>query len=391
MAAFVHDLYWRRQLRRNRVFRDHLNPLDTYDDVQLFERFRFRRADLFRIVDEVRGDLEFGYRRKGFLSPELQVLVALRFFASGSFQIVVGDTILTHKSTTSRTIHRVSQALCARGQRWVHFPRQREANRQKRLFYAMASFPNVIGCVDGTHVKLQAPVLNEHEYVNRSGKHSINVHLICDAELRILNFVVKYPGSAHDARILREGSVWRAFEGNRRPLDGCILGDSAYPLREWLLTPFLNPQTPPEVAYTRAFVSTRVTIERCNGVLKRRFHCLHSELRYSPERACKIITACLVLHNMAIEFGTPAPDPQDDNNDNDDDDNTVCNDNPTLSGRAMRQRIVQQHFTRQVFFIALYSVSVGVTYFISKLTECACSNKISDKCIKKNRLPPKIY
>ena len=201
------------------------------------------------------------------------MLVALRFFASGSFQIVVGDTILTHKSTTSRTIHRVSQALCARGQRWVHFPRQREANRQKRLFYAMASFPNVIGCVDGTHVKVQAPVVNEHEYVNRSGKHSINVHsinvhsinvhLICDAELRILNFVVKYPGSAHDARILREGSVWRAFEGNPRPLDGCILGDSAYPLREWLLTPFLNPQTPPEVAYTRAFVSTRVTIERC--------------------------------------------------------------------------------------------------------------------------------
>lgn len=62
---------------------------------------------------------------------------------------------------------------------------------------------------------------------------------------------------------------------------------------------------------------------------------------------------------MAIEFGTPAPDPQDDNNDNDDDDNTVCNDNPTLSGRAMRQRIVQQHFTRrQVFFYsALFSIS----------------------------------
>ena len=176
MAAFVHDLYWRRQLRRNRVFRDHLNPLDTYDDVQLFERFRFRRADLFRIVDEVRGDLQFGYRRKGFLSPELQVLVALRFFASGSFQIVVGDTILTHKSTTSRTIHRVSQTLCARGQRWVHFPRQREANRQKRLFYAMASFPNVIGCVDGTHVKLQAPVVNEHEYVNRQTQHQRTQH-----------------------------------------------------------------------------------------------------------------------------------------------------------------------------------------------------------------------
>ena len=45
-------------------------------------------------------------------------------------------------------------------------------------------------------------------------------------------------------------------------------------------------------------------------------------------------TACLVLHNMAVEFGTRAPDSQDDNNDNDDDDdedNTVCNDKPAVS------------------------------------------------------------
>ena len=78
----------------------------------------------------------------------------------------------------------------------------------------MAGFPNVIGCVDVTHVTLQAPVINEHEYVNRSGRHSINVQLICDAELRILNCVVNYPGSVHDARILREGAVWRALEQN---------------------------------------------------------------------------------------------------------------------------------------------------------------------------------
>ena len=54
----------------------------------------------------------------------------------------------------------------------------------------------------------------------------------------------------HDARILREGSVWRTFEGNPRPIDGFILGDSAYPLCEWLLTPFINPQKPTEVAYS---------------------------------------------------------------------------------------------------------------------------------------------
>jgi len=44
---------------------------------------------------------------------------------------------------------------------------------------------------------------------------------------------------------------------------------------------------------------------------------------------------------MALEFGTPDPDQQDDSDGDDNEDNTVCNDNPTISGRAMRQRIIR--------------------------------------------------
>ena len=42
MAAVV---VWRRQHRRNlrlnRVFRDRKNPLDMYDDLELYDKFRF--------------------------------------------------------------------------------------------------------------------------------------------------------------------------------------------------------------------------------------------------------------------------------------------------------------------------------------------------------------
>ena len=57
----------------NRVFRDKLNPLDVYADIELFESFRFGRIEILKIVEEICGDLTFGYRRKGYLSPELQV------------------------------------------------------------------------------------------------------------------------------------------------------------------------------------------------------------------------------------------------------------------------------------------------------------------------------
>ena len=36
--------------------------------------------------------------------------------------------------------------------------------------------------------------------------------------------------------------------------------------------------------------------------MKRRFHCLHAELRVDPDRACKIILACVVLFNLSKNF-----------------------------------------------------------------------------------------
>ena len=38
----------------------------------------------------------------------------------------------------------------------------------------------MIGCVDGTHIRLQRPSQNEADYINRKGYHSINVQAICD-------------------------------------------------------------------------------------------------------------------------------------------------------------------------------------------------------------------
>ncbi|KAK7497537.1 hypothetical protein BaRGS_00011177, partial [Batillaria attramentaria] len=150
------------------------------------------------------------------------------------------------------------------------------------------------------------------------------------------------PWISPDARILRESSVWRNFEMQPPLLDGFILGDSAYPLLNWLLTPFLNSQTVAERRYNRAFTSARSTIERCFGVVKRRFHCLRTALRYSPVRACRIITACLVLQNLAVEFRTPEPPDSEDEEEDPGDNN--CNLPPTPAGRARRQQLVFTYF-----------------------------------------------
>lgn len=281
MAAnrLVYRLALRRQLRRERVFRDRTHPFELYDDIDLYARYRFRRQDIIDLVDVVQGDIDRAFTRLGSLPALLQVMVALRFYACGCFQIVVGDIFGIDKSTVSRVIERVSRALSSRINEYVRLPRRNEATKTIEKFYQMANFPNVVGCIDCTHVKILRPTLNEVVYVNRKGKHSINVQLVCDADLVITNCVVNWPGSVHDSRILRESALYRAFERVPKPLDGVLLGDSGYPLREWLLTPFIDADTRPKQRYNGAHTTTRCTIERTNGLLKKRWHCLQSTLR----------------------------------------------------------------------------------------------------------------
>lgn len=37
------------------------------------------------------------------------------------------------------------------------------------------------------------------EFRNRKGYFSLNVQAVCDADLRLMNVVARWPGSAHDA------------------------------------------------------------------------------------------------------------------------------------------------------------------------------------------------
>lgn len=80
-----------------------------------------------------------------------------------------------------------------------------------------------------------------------------------------------------------------------------LLGDSGYPLRRYLLTPFADVETAAQEKYNKALCHTRVKIECCFGILRNRFQCLMKPLRViGPEASGNVILSCMVLHNLAI-------------------------------------------------------------------------------------------
>ena len=170
--------------RKERVYRREIDPFECYSERELRSRYRFGREGLEFIVDLLADEISPSTRRSHSLSAEEQVLITLRFLASGSFLEVIGDTFGSYdKSTVSRVVRRVTQALAAKVNDFIKFPATRaERDEIKQGMFKVGGFPCTIGCIDGTHVRIKSPSQNESDCVNRKGFHSINVQAICNHE-----------------------------------------------------------------------------------------------------------------------------------------------------------------------------------------------------------------
>jgi len=185
----VHLLYLaQHNLREARVFRDRTQPLDCLDDDELIARYRLPRKCIVNLYDELNDELRRPAGRSSALSVSSQLLVALRFFPTGSMQRVNGDLHGVTQASTSRCINAVSTALCAIAAHYIRFPADEATQRQAVAdFYKVSGFPNVLGFVDGTQMAIASPSVNDHVYMCRRGYYALNVQAICDARLQFTN------------------------------------------------------------------------------------------------------------------------------------------------------------------------------------------------------------
>ena len=215
MAALV--IFMRRNanraLRRERVFRNRSDPLEMYNDFDLIERYRFDRNSILYIHEVIGNLICSSTNTNHALSSMLQIIITLHFMASGSFLRVIGDVHGVHKSTVSRVIVKVSEALCNCQQLRIKFPFNAQSVLSVINNFAAKGFPNTIGVIDGTHVRIMSPTgeNRERNYVNRKLQHSINCQIICDSKYNILNLVVKWPGSTHDAFMWEQSMICQRF------------------------------------------------------------------------------------------------------------------------------------------------------------------------------------
>ena len=310
MASFI---YWRDYLRpRPRPYVRKRTPLDPdtllngVSDEDCIDMFRLDKEGIEFLTQKLASSPYLARKTRAGLPVKCQLLVALKYYATGCF-ISGLKNICNMKLCASSVVNcitNVSMALAELSEDFLSFPLDKQTIlNTKDGFQQYGGFPACIGAIDGTHIQIKPPSVNEEIYVGRKGFHSINVQVVCDHNLMLTDVVVKWPGSTHDTAIYNLSGVKDLVDEylNSSGCNGWLIGDSGYPLRPSLMVPLSDPQTPQEIAYNKALVKCRNSVERCLGVLKSRFRVLDRKsgggIQYHLELCGNVILACCVLHN----------------------------------------------------------------------------------------------
>ncbi|XP_039953244.1 putative nuclease HARBI1 [Bactrocera tryoni] len=125
----------------------------------------------------------------------------------------VGDRFNFGRGTTYRVFIKTTRLLANLKRQIIKFPSTEISQRKTmKLLEACRAhpFPFVLGCVDGTHIRIPQTSTGGKSYYNRKGTSSIVLQAVADREL-FTDAFVGYPGRCHDALVWQNSPLKRAI------------------------------------------------------------------------------------------------------------------------------------------------------------------------------------
>ena len=251
--------------------------------------------------------------QKDVISVEKRVVVKLYYLKDQGLMRMMVNSFGIARNTLGGIIREICSILTHKIRKQLtKFPinNKEEVLKASSEFQARFGFPQVIGCIDDTHIPIKQPEENATDCYSYKMFYSINCQAICDAYGRLIKVEVKCPGSVHDARVFASCSAQKNFVSgsfptfykellpNRECIPELLLGDPAYPLLPYLMKEYDNCRSNKQVTFNQMLRSARNQIECAFGRLKARWRILMRPLDVPTKFPPDIIYACFVLHNF---------------------------------------------------------------------------------------------
>ena len=269
---------------------------------------------------------------KKALEPGLRLAITLRFLATGEAYKSMACNFRVGPNSISKLVPDTCEAIIKEFMEEVIVcPSTPEGWKKVAEGFANAwDFHNTIGAIDGKHVAIEAPYNSGSYYFNYKGYHSIVLLALADARGKFMYVDVGANGSCSDAGIFQVTHLRHALEhksaglpppaplpGDDRPMPFFILGDAAFPLREWLQKPY--PQRglrQTERNFNYRLSRARRVAENAFGMMASRFRVFLTTINVNPKTVEKIVLASCILHNLLRDYSPDnyiLPDPSIDN------------------------------------------------------------------------------
>ncbi|KAJ7317228.1 hypothetical protein JRQ81_003390 [Phrynocephalus forsythii] len=287
--------------------------LPHWDDPRWQENFRMSRRTFMELCDRLRPVLERQTTNmRAPITVEKQVAITIWKLATPESYRSVAECFGVGRSTVSRIVMEVCQALYDVYHQVVHLSRPQAV----MAGFAARGFPHCIGALDATHIPIIAPAHRATEYINSNGYYSMVLQALVDHEGRFTDVYAGQSGKVHDARIFRGSPIFRAMNQGTfgpeatmdvggQPVKPVILGDLAYPLLPWLMTPYCGHLDTRKQLFNDTLGRCRAVVGYAFERLRGRWRCLLSRLDVRERYAPRVIVACCILHNICESKGEP--------------------------------------------------------------------------------------
>lgn len=278
------------------------------------ENFHMTPSNFEDIYNRVKDELAFkkDTRSNDRIDPRQKLAMTLEYLASGSLQRHIASNYRVSKSSFGNIIAEVCDALCnslkdqfenCSNSKWVDISND---------YNARWNLPNCIGAIDGKHIAIKCPANAASLFYNYKGFHSILLMAVCDAQYRFTFVDVGAYGSEGDAGVFSNCSMGKKIIKNKLKLpDDATIGsvkvpyyfiaDDAFPLMERIMKPYVPTKqtalTEEETIFNYRLSRARRCIENSFGILCSKWICLSRTMFCNPDKAQKIVSACIVLHN----------------------------------------------------------------------------------------------
>ena len=238
------------------------------------------------------------------VSHKQRTLMFLWYMANQNSFREISDKFDISQSTAHDIILSMLDKVCELAPFYIKWPSQWEKLASAGAFSRLCGKHNVIGAIDGCHIRIQKPQNRHANYINRKGYYSVLLQGICDDRAKFLDIFAGIPGCVHDARMLRISDFFAEWEEKMGGYH--LLGDTAYISNQFstfIYTPkrdngmLLQKDIRANTAVSRG----RVVIEHAFGRLKCRFRRLRELQNSRLDVVVKVIIAGCTLHNLCLE------------------------------------------------------------------------------------------